>query len=164
MRKTVVLTVLLVLTLAACNRSTVAGLQVTKTHSDSTVVLERLRVDTVTIPADTVEMIVKVNCDSAGKVAPLELKQKSTRAEAKALLTPDGVLKLVFSCKEYEAQINAKDSIIKRLENTSDSSHKTVVETKTVIPNWAWACVVFTACWVVWQIARLLFKYGKYFV
>lgn len=163
MRKAILcLSVLVVF--AACNRQSVAGLQTATAKTDSTVVVERLRVDTVTIPADTVRMVLKVNCDSAGKVAPLEIEQKSTRANAKALLTADGVLSLVFGCREYEAQIYAKDSIIKRLESTSESAYKTVVQTNTVIPNWAWACVVFTACWTAFQVGKLVIKYSKFFI
>lgn len=27
------------------------------------------------------------------------------------------------------------------------------------IPNYAWFCIIFTCCWIVWQIAKLIWKF-----
>lgn len=92
--------------------------------------VEKVRLDTITIPGDTIFFETQLECDSNLNVKPIYFKQGSKRANLQGTVF-DNRLKAMFSCEEFKKELILKDSIINSYQYRSDS---TVTVTTKQIP------------------------------
>lgn len=161
--------ILITLALSAiqsCCRQYTAGLQTSRQQSDSTTIVERLRMDTVTIPGDTIiiEMPLWQDCIAKSETASTLLTQvKGKRSKATAELRPDGKLKIVLNCDEYRTALVARDSIIRRMQSDKQSSSEVKVIERKYIPQIFWYSMIFSCCVMVWWLAKFaMWAYSKW--
>ena len=149
-----------------CCKQYTAGLQSNRLQSDSTIVVERLRTDTITIPGDTItiELPIWQNCSTnTSNTASVITEVKGKRSKASAKLTADGKLSITLNCDEYRTALVARDSLIRRLQTDKQSSVETKVVERKYIPQIFWYSMVFSCCVLVWWLAKLvLWAYSKW--
>lgn len=151
----------------SCCKQYTAAMQTSRQQSDSTIVVERLRMDTVTIPGDTIviEMpmwqVCTIQADATANNMLTEVKGK--RSKATAQVGKDGKLKIVLNCDEYRTALTARDSIIHRLQSYKQSSSEVKVIERKHIPQIFWYSMVFSCCVLVWWLAKFaVWAYSKW--
>lgn len=141
--------------------------------SDSFTLETRLRIDTIHIPGDTVQVEIPIvaNCDSLGQVRfiPGHTVNKGYRAGVSVEVTDRGTIKVNSECKGLLMYTFSQDSIIKQLRATTDSlSHRqTVTVTKHVIlPLKWWQHFLAVSGAIFYALLCLYFgwKLGKFFI
>lgn len=150
----------------SCCKQYTAGLNTNRLQSDSTLVVERLRTDTITIPGDTITIEIPIwqNCSTSySNTATVITEVKGKRSKASARLSNDGKLNITLNCDEYRTALVARDSIIHRLQTDTQSSVETKVVERKYIPQIFWYSMVFSCCVLVWWLAKLvLWAYSKW--
>ena len=150
----------------SCCKQYTAGLNTSKIQSDSTLVVERLRTDTVTIPGDTITIEIPIwqNCIADySNTATVLTEVKGKRSKASAKLTKDGKLNITLNCDEYRTALIARDSLIRHMQNSQQTSVETKVVERKYIPQIFWWSMVFSCCVLVWWLAKLvLWAYSKW--
>jgi heat shock protein HslJ len=124
---------MLFLLLASCAKK---PLQETKetTVKDSTIVKTETRIDTITMPGDTIEFEVKINCDSVtNEPEPVSYQDENEQSSVSLSIDSTGTLKGQAGCDSLRKELELKDQKITRLR-TEKTLH-----TKPVRVQWvAW--------------------------
>lgn len=160
------ITVVAIWTTQACCKQYTAGLQSSRQQSDSTLIIERLRMDTVTVPGDTITIEIPIwqSCttkysDTTGMLTQV----KGKRSKATAKLNKDGKLSITLNCDEYRTALVTRDSLIHRLQSDRESIREVKVVEHKYIPRIFWYSMIFSCCVLVWWLAKLaLWTYSKW--
>jgi len=114
-----------------------AGCKSAKTHtnveiSDSTIVREIVRTDTVRIAGDTIRFETIIECDSITKSPkPIYIERRGVRSGAILNIASSGALIVESQCDSLTEMIESKDTEITRLRKEKRTITKVVTEFKT---------------------------------
>lgn len=125
------LIVVLVLLLSRCRPATV----ITNTDRDSTVIVERLRVDTLHIAGDTIRLAgVQIKCDSLTNLPkPLDFRRQSGRARLGLTIGATGILTAESTCDSLQRIVEIRDKEVYRLRSRLSTVVKPpVFRTRTI--------------------------------
>lgn len=147
--------VALMVWLQGCTTSRTASLQTDSVKVDSVLILERLRVDTITVPGDTITVEIPIECDSNFKVRPVVVSQRSKRSKS-IIEVNNNMLKAAFNCDEYKQQITALEKQVNTLQRSQQSRAEVKIVTERYIPKWAWYALIFSCIVLTYWIV----KYG----
>jgi hypothetical protein len=160
--------------LAGCNKhfkDTITNTSSNDVRKDSISYIERLRVDTVVIPGDTVQVSVPVMVDCPDGAKP-EIKQTVINTEGKRSsihikIDSSGQLTASADCDALQQLVFTKDTQIKQLESDKDSLSQTSKTTITIqvkyIPKaYKWA-MGFSIIWILILIGYGVFKLNSKF-
>jgi hypothetical protein len=153
--------------LVSCSRKTVTVAEAVHTNtSDSVSVVETVRLDSITLPADSAVLDIPLipfstRCDTGLPAAPSPAPFKAIATGKKANIEVSiegGRLKAKCLCNEEHALIAAKDKEIKNLKASTKTEVKTTVEVKEkrYIPVIGWVLIVAAALFWVYKLGRLI--------
>lgn len=112
--KAIILAALLLFLGVSCRRPPVTILTEVR---DSVTVKEVVRLDTVTLPGDTVRLTgVVIECDSAtNRAKPLNLARRGAAARLRVTISPAGTLTASGGCDSLKRVVGIRDKEITRL-------------------------------------------------
>lgn len=142
-------TIILLLLACGCKPTqqvTATQEKISKERQDSTVYIERLRIDTVTLKGDSVQVKVPVPCDS---LKPITGKARSGRVNLHYAIK-NGQLEIDCNADSLLVQVYKRDILLyrlgKQLDSTAKAKETVVTVTNTVTryrtPFWNWVLML----------------------
>ena len=119
-------------------------------YRDTTIhIIDTIRIE---VPKETIKEITPIT-------DTLRLETSVAKAEA-YVDTTNNVLRGKIENKK--TSLKAKVDTIVKVEYVDKIVERAVIQEVPVdvpyIPKYAWFCIIFTCCWAVWKIGRLLLK------
>lgn len=158
-----ILYIILALLAVSCSRKTTQYQRVENTRTDSVIVSETLREDTITTAADSAVLDIPLitifdsaysGLPAASHPMPVGAIIKGKKATLRVYVD-SGRLKAACICDAEQLIIQAKDREIKRLQSQTNKTD--IKEAVPYVPRWAWIMTIIAGLIII----LFLYRFGR---